>query len=92
MITDMQFIYKYKGRNQDFWLEVKNRFVNFITQIGPNILYALVALVLGVFAIKFTMRLLKRVLRKSNAELSLKTFIESLSFYMDCCLHLLVQF
>jgi small conductance mechanosensitive channel len=38
--------------------------------------------VLGVFAIKFTMRLLKRVLRKSNAELSLKTFIESLSFFV----------
>jgi small conductance mechanosensitive channel len=68
--------------NQDFWLEVKNRFINFITQIGPNILYAFVALVLGVFAIKFMMRLLKRVLRKSNVELSLKTFIESLSFFV----------
>jgi small conductance mechanosensitive channel len=68
--------------NQDFWLEVKNRFLNFITQIGPNILYALVALVFGVLAIKFIMRLLKRVLRKSNVELSLKTFIESLSFFI----------
>jgi small conductance mechanosensitive channel len=57
--------------NQDFWLEVKNRFVNFITQIGPNILYAVVALLLGVFAIKFSMRILKRVLRKSNVESSL---------------------
>jgi len=68
--------------NQDFWLEVKNRFLNFITQIGPNILYALVALVLGVFAIKFTMRLLKRILRKSKVESSLKTFVESLSFFI----------
>ncbi|WP_157609244.1 mechanosensitive ion channel family protein [Psychroflexus torquis] len=43
--------------------------MNFITQIRLNLLYAFVALVLGIFAIKFIMRLLKRVLRKSNVEL-----------------------
>lgn len=67
--------------NQDFWVEVKDRFLNFLMEIGPNILYAVVALLIGVFIIKLLMRLLKRVLKKSKVELSLKTFIESLSVF-----------
>ncbi|WP_121667635.1 mechanosensitive ion channel family protein [Mesonia aquimarina] len=65
-----------------FWTEVKSQFLNFLVEIGPNIIYALICLLLGIFVIKISMRILKNILRKSKVELSLTTFIESLSIFL----------
>jgi len=61
---------------------MKIKALNLILEIGPLLLYSLLTLVLGIFAIKLIMRILKKTLVKSKVELSLKTFIESLSIFV----------
>ncbi len=68
--------------NKDFWTKLKSQLLEFLVEIGPELVYALVALILGIFIIKIIMRLLKGALRKSRTELSLKTFVESLSVFV----------
>ncbi|MGM0636179.1 MAG: mechanosensitive ion channel family protein [Bacteroidota bacterium] len=68
--------------DKNFWVEVKDRFLNFLMDIGPNLLYAIVSLVIGLFLIKLLMRLLRRVVKRSKIEPSLKTFVESLSVFL----------
>lgn len=66
----------------DFFINIKDKFLNWVYDIGPNILFALAALIVGIIVIKFLMRLLRRFLKKSKVELSLKTFVESLSIFI----------
>lgn len=61
---------------------MKSQLLEFLLEIGPELVYALVALILGIFVIKLVMRLLKGALKKSRTELSLKTFVESLSVFL----------
>jgi len=68
--------------DKDFLVKLKDRFFNFLIEVGPDVVFALVALVLGVLLIRVTIRVLTGVLRKSKVELSLKTFIESLSTFV----------
>ncbi len=68
--------------DQDFWIELKSKLQTLLLDIGLDIVYAVICFFLGVFIIKFVMRLLKRALVKSKVELSLKTFIESLSIFL----------
>ena len=68
--------------NKNFWHTVKTKFIDFLIEIGPDIVYALASLIIGVFVIKISLRILKRALKKANVELSLKTFVESLSFFV----------
>ena len=65
-----------------FFETVKNYLQEVLVTIGPNLLYSIVALVLGILFIKLIMRILKAALRKSKVELSLETFIESLSIFV----------
>ncbi|MFZ6053427.1 mechanosensitive ion channel family protein [Halocola ammonii] len=67
---------------EEFWLELKSQLVDFIVKIGPSFVYALAGLIIGIFAIKLIVRVLKRALRKTNIELSLRSFIESLSVFL----------
>ena len=68
--------------NRNFWTNLKSQLIEFLVEIGPELVYAIAALVIGIFVIKFVMRLLKGALRKSKTELSLKTFVESLSVFI----------
>ncbi|PVW15640.1 mechanosensitive ion channel family protein [Marixanthomonas spongiae] len=68
--------------DKDFWLQLKEQFLNFVIEIGPEIIYAVISLILGIFLIRLIMNLLKRTLKKSRVELSLKTFVESLSVFL----------
>lgn len=68
--------------NKDFWTQLKSQLLEFLFEIGPELVYALVALIAGIFVIKFVMRLLKGALKRSRTELSLKTFVESLSVFL----------
>jgi small conductance mechanosensitive channel len=68
--------------DRNLWNEMKIKALNLILEIGPLLLYSLLTLVLGIFAIKLIMRILKKTLVKSKVELSLKTFIESLSIFV----------
>lgn len=68
--------------DRDFWKELKSQLLDFLIEIGPELIYALVVFILGIFLIKILMRLLKGALRKSKTELSLKTFVESLSVFL----------
>lgn len=68
--------------NKNFWHTVKTKFIDFLIEIGPDIVYALASFIIGVFLIKISLRILKRALKKANVELSLKTFVESLSFFV----------
>lgn len=65
--------------NQEMLFKIKSDLWSFILEFGPRVIYAIVCLGVGLLLIKVIRRGLKRVLKKSNVELSLKTFIESLS-------------
>ncbi|MGB2087753.1 MAG: mechanosensitive ion channel family protein [Psychroflexus salarius] len=56
--------------------------LSFFKDIGLLVIYALLTFIIGVFIIKIIRRLLKRILVKSQIELSLRTFIESLSAFI----------
>lgn len=68
--------------DRDFLNEIKAKLFNIILDIGPLLIYSLLTLVLGIFAIKLILRILRKALVKSKVELSLKTFIESLSIFV----------
>lgn len=68
--------------DRNFWLELKEQLLDFLIEIGPEIFYSFVTLIIGIFAIKILMNLLKGTLRRSKVELSLKTFVESLSVFV----------
>lgn len=61
---------------------LKDYLQEIIFSVGPDLLYSIVALVIGILIIKMVMRILKAALRKSKVELSLKTFVESLSIFV----------
>lgn len=65
--------------DQEMLLKIKSDLWDFMLAFGPKVLYAIVCLVFGILFIKVLRRILKGVLNKSNVELSLRTFIESLS-------------
>lgn len=60
----------------NFFKNIKDEILNWVFDIGPNILFAFVALIVGIIVIKFLMRIFRRFLEKSKVELSLKTFVE----------------
>ncbi|MEQ8624613.1 MAG: mechanosensitive ion channel [Vicingaceae bacterium] len=68
--------------DEELWLKAKNKLFNFLIEIGPEAAYAVASFIIGVFLIKIIKRLLKRALKKAHVELSLKTFIESLSTFI----------
>jgi len=68
--------------NKEFWYELQEKCIDYLIAIGPKALFAIIILVLGVFAIKILMRVLKRILEKSHTELSLRSFVESLSVFL----------
>ncbi|WP_127846801.1 mechanosensitive ion channel family protein [Psychroflexus aestuariivivens] len=61
---------------------LKSFFKDTLIYLGPKILYSIIIFFIGILVIKLLMRMLKAVLKKSNVELSLKTFIESLSIFV----------
>lgn len=61
---------------------LKDFLLNSLVSIGPKLLYSVISIVFGILIIKLIMRLLKAALKKSNVELSLKTFVESLSIFV----------
>ncbi len=63
------------------WI-LKITMLSFFKDIGLLVIYALLTFIIGVFIIKIIRRLLKRILVKSQIELSLRTFIESLSAFI----------
>lgn len=59
--------------------KLEEAMIKFLVDFGPNVIYAIVALFVGIFVIKFAMGMLRRILRKANIEPSLETFVQSLS-------------
>ncbi|CAM4319442.1 mechanosensitive ion channel family protein [Gillisia hiemivivida] len=68
--------------DKDFWIKLKSQLLDFLLEIGPAFIFAIVVFILGIFLIKVLMRMLKSALKKSNTELSLKTFVESFSVFL----------
>lgn len=65
-----------------FLKSLKNYIQESLVYLGPKLIYSLVTLAVGILIIKMIMRILKATLRKSKVELSLKTFVESLSIFL----------
>lgn len=68
--------------DMSFFETSKDFLIKGLAYIGPKIIYAIIALILGVLFIKLIMKILKAALNKSKVELSLRTFIESLSIFL----------
>lgn len=65
--------------DENFWLHLKNEFFEFLFSFGTHIIYAVVVIVLGILVIKLAKKLINRIMKKANTELSLQSFIISLS-------------
>lgn len=65
--------------DMSFWAHFKADFFNFLTTAGIKIIYLAVVLTVGVVVIRLLMSLIKKVMRKANVELSLQSFLLSLS-------------
>lgn len=59
--------------------KIKSDLWDFMLTFGPRLLYALVSLVVGIFIIKLLRGILNRLLNRYTVELSLRSFVESLS-------------
>lgn len=68
--------------NKTLLNELKLKSIKFIIEIGPQLIYSLITLIVGIFTIKLLMRLISKTMEKSKVELSLKTFIESTSVFV----------
>lgn len=68
--------------DQSIWTRLKDELIKVVIDFGPNVIYASIALVVGIFVIKLTMRLLRGGLRKTDIEPTLRTFILSLSIFV----------
>lgn len=68
--------------NESIWTKLKDALLEFLIDFGPNVIYAIVALFIGIFVIKFFMRLLSGFLKKSKIEPTLTTFVQSLSVFL----------
>lgn len=64
------------------WTKLKDSLVKFLVDFGPNVIYAIIALVVGIFVIRIVMRMLRGLMNKSHVEPSLKTFVQSLSIFI----------
>ncbi len=79
---DLQVDLSNTSMNQEMINRIKSEIWNLMLEFGPKIVYVIVSLGLGILLINLIRKLLKRALRKSNVELSLGTFIESLSTFL----------
>lgn len=67
---------------EEFFLEVKDKLIEFLWSIGPTVIKAIVALIFGVFVIRILKRTLKRFMRRAETEPSLRTFVDSLATFL----------
>src|SRR5690554_2786607 len=67
---------------ENIWEIIKSHFFSFINDMGPSLIYAGVGFVIGIFVIKILMGFLRRLLMRSHLDISLKSFIESLSIFL----------
>jgi len=65
--------------DQEMLEKIKSDLWDFMLTFGPRLLYALVSLVVGIFIIKLLRGILNRLLNRYTVELSLRSFVESLS-------------
>lgn len=68
--------------DEEFYLRVKDKFVEFLWSIGPTIISVIVAIFLGIFLIRIIKRFIKRLMKRANTELSLRTFVDSLTTFV----------
>lgn len=67
--------------DENIGTKLKDALLKFIIDFGPNVIFAVLALVIGIFMIKFIMKMLRRVLKKSKVEPTLETFVQSLGVF-----------
>ena len=67
--------------DENFWVHLKSELFDFLFTAGTKAIFAIVILVVGVFLVRALLRWIKRFMRKAKVELSLQTFIESLSIF-----------
>lgn len=68
--------------DKEYLTYLKDQFFVFLKEVGPTALKAIIALIVGLLLIRLFKNIIKRLLRKTNIELSLRTFIESLSIFV----------
>ena len=68
--------------DQSFWTHLKNRTFELLVTIGTKIIYAAIALIVGLIIIRLLKNLINRIMKKTDVELSLQSFIRSLSNFI----------
>jgi small conductance mechanosensitive channel len=61
---------------------LKDQFIEYIFQVGPDILLALFILIMGIYLIRFIVRMMNKSFGKYHVEPSLATFLKSFSKVM----------
>ncbi len=65
--------------NESFLQHLQEKSMEILYTLGSRLIYAIIVLIIGLIVIRLLMRLLKKIMDKANTELSLRSFIESLS-------------
>lgn len=68
---------------RSFWEQLETKTINFLFEFGPRLIASVIILVIGIFAIRLLMRTLRKIMDKTHTELSVRTFIESLSIALS---------
>ncbi|PKR79726.1 mechanosensitive ion channel protein MscS [Brumimicrobium salinarum] len=68
--------------DKEFFIEIEEKLIGFLWDIGPTVIKAVIALLIGIVVIKIVKRILNRIMRKANTELSLRTFVDSLATFI----------
>lgn len=62
---------------ETFWEHLQNQFTHFLFEFGAQAIYAIITFVIGILFIKFTMKIIRKIMNRSRTELSLRSFIDS---------------
>lgn len=68
--------------SEKFFLELKDNLIDFLWSIGPTVIKAVVALILGIFIVRILKKILKGFMHRAETEPSLRTFVDSLATFL----------
>lgn len=68
-----------KTTGTGFWSEFLSQTLGKFHSFMPRLIYAVIFLVVGIFLIRLIMALMRRIMEKAKTELSIRSFVESMS-------------
>lgn len=68
--------------DKNFWIHLKDQLGDFLFSLGTKAIYAVIAIVVGVFVIKLVKKIIIGIMNRHNTEKSLRSFLLSLTSFI----------